>query len=97
MLGHLIALLHIIDLRVYAHIATAHKQPRVHVRILGEQLLHHRDDRVRAVLHAEEDLELRVVELEVGGQVGRQVVVHVHEGLEYGDARQLAVTRLRDV
>ena len=54
----------IVELGIGAHIVVADEQARGNMRVLGDRLLHMRNDRIMRRLHAEDHLVIRIVERE---------------------------------
>jgi hypothetical protein len=65
-----------------------HHHASRHVRVPRDQGAHHRHSRVVGALHAEQQLELRVILLEVAEQAALELVVGAAQRLQHGDRRR---------
>ena len=92
-LRRLVRRLHVVDLRIHAHVAPADEQPRVHLRVLLHQLPHQHQHRVRVVLHAEQQLVTRVLHREERLQVAEQIRIDAHQRLYDRHAGQRRLVR----
>jgi len=87
-LGGLVRRLHIVDLGIHPHVATADEELGVGLRVLLHELAHQHQHGIRVVLDAEQELVPRILHREEGLEIAEEIRVDPHQGLYHGDSRQ---------